>query len=72
MTQLRYFADLMLQSIEQDRRLAAISRKADAYGASCARIRQDCLDARDLDSKTIAAVTEGMNAVRIITEGAKP
>lgn len=72
MTQIRYFADLMMQSIDQERRLTAISRNAETYGASYPRFRQDCLDARHLESKTIATASEDMNAVRIITEGAKP
>lgn len=72
MTDLRYFGDIMLQAIEQERRLNAIGRNAETYGASCARIRQDCLDARDLEGKTIAAASEGINAVRIIMEDQTP
>lgn len=50
MNGLRHFADLMLEAIDNERRLAAIERHAQTYAAACTAIRKDCLDARKLDS----------------------
>lgn len=66
MNGLRHFADLMLEAIDNERRLAAIEEAADSYAAACLEIRKTCLDARQLDGQPLAAATEGLNAVRII------